>query len=100
MAPRATAASKKQHDLAARRAARVPGAEDAIGAAIMEAMLTVGGETGLRDLAVQQVLERSGGHRVQFWERFESKEECFELAHAAWTDRLVAEVLTAALAQD
>lgn len=99
MSPRATAASKRQHDLPGRRAARVPGTEDAAGAAIMEAMLTEVGEVGLRDVAVQQVLERSGGHRVQFWERFESKEECFELAHAAWTDRLVAEVLAAALAE-
>lgn len=100
MAPRATAATKRKRDLPARRAARISGVEDAAGAAIMEAMLTAAGEIGFRDVAVQQVLERSGGHRVQFWERFESKEECFELAHAAWTDRLVAEILTAALAED
>lgn len=97
--PRA-AASKRHHDLPGRRAARAAGGEDAGGAAIMEAMLTVAGEVGFRDLAVQQVLARSNGHRIQFWERFESREECFELAHAAWTDQLVAEILTAALAED
>ncbi len=57
------------------------------------------GELGYRETAVADVLERCGGHRVQFWERFASKEECFAAAYATWTDRLVAELLTAAVAE-
>lgn len=57
------------------------------------------GELGFRETAVGDVLERCGGHRVQFWERFASKEECFAAAYATWADRLVAELLTVAIAE-
>ena len=100
MASRTAAASKRQHDLPARRAELAQGGDDPVRETLQEAMLAAVGELGYRDAAVQQVLERSGGHRVQFWERFASKEECFELAYEAGIDRLVAEVLTAALAED
>ena len=56
------------------------------------------GELGYRDAAVSDVLERYGGHRVQFWERFASKEDCFAAAYATWADRLVAQLLTVAVA--
>ncbi len=65
----------------------------------MEAMLVTCGELGYRDVAVGDVLERHGGHRVQFWERFASKEGCFAAAYATWADRLVTELLTVAVAE-
>ncbi len=64
----------------------------------MEAMLGASGELGYREVAIHHVLERYGGHRVQFWQHFASKEECFAIAYADRADRLVAELLTAALA--
>ncbi len=57
------------------------------------------GELGYREASVKDVLDRYGGHRVQFWERFASKEDCFAVAYATWADRLVAELLTAAVAE-
>lgn len=65
----------------------------------MESMLVTVGEEGYREATVQQVLAVVGAHRIQFWERFESKEECFEAAYRSWLDRLVAEILTAATAE-
>jgi len=65
----------------------------------MESMLVTVGEEGYREATVQQVLAAFGGHRIQFWERFEGKEECFEAAYRSWLDRLVAEILTAATAE-
>lgn len=100
MASRTAAAAKRQHDLPARRAALARGGADPVRETLQEAMLAAVGELGYREVAVQQVLERSGGHRVQFWERFASKEECFELAYEAGIDRLAAEVLAAALVED
>ncbi|MGC1166064.1 MAG: TetR/AcrR family transcriptional regulator [Solirubrobacterales bacterium] len=66
--------------------------------AIMEAMLATAGELGYREVAIQQVLERYGGHRVQFWQRFASKEDCFAAACATEIDRLTTELLADALA--
>ena len=62
-------------------------------------MLTACGELGYREAAIKDVLERYGGHRVQFWQHFASKEDCFAIAYETWADRLVAELLTAALAE-
>lgn len=62
----------------------------------MEAMLVAAGQHGFRQVSVKNVLELYGGHRVQFWQHFASKEECFAAACASWDDRLVAELLTAA----
>jgi len=41
-------------------------------------------------------LEHCGGHRAQFYELFESKEDCFAQAYAAWIERLCVSVLEAA----
>jgi AcrR family transcriptional regulator len=71
-------------------------AEDPVRDSILEAMLETVGEVGYREVAIREVLERYGGHRIQFWERFAGKEECFAAAHEAWTDRLVAELLASA----
>jgi AcrR family transcriptional regulator len=73
--------------------------DDPVSISIMEAILVACGELGYRGTAVGDVLERCGGHRVQFWERFATKEDCFAVACATWFDRLVAELLTAAVAE-
>jgi AcrR family transcriptional regulator len=86
------------HELPARRAESAEREVDPIRDSIMEAMLAAAGELGYREVAVQNVLERYGGHRVQFWQRFASKEECFAVAYATWADRLATELLAAALA--
>src|SRR5882672_9317117 len=98
MPSQATAASKRMHELPVRRAESAQRGDDPVRAEIMEAMLVACGELGYRDVAIKDVLERYGGHRVQFWQRFASKEDCFALAYAAWADRLVAELLDAAVA--
>jgi AcrR family transcriptional regulator len=87
------------HDLPARRAESAQREDDPLRASIMEAMLVACGELGYREATIGDVLERYGGHRVQFWERFASKEDCFAAAYATWADRLVAELLTVAVAE-
>lgn len=86
------------HELPSRRAESAQRGDDPVRAEIMEAMLVACGELGYRELAIKDVLARSGGHRVQFWQHFADKEECFALAYEAWADRLVAELLAAAAA--
>jgi AcrR family transcriptional regulator len=86
------------HELPARRAESAGRDDDPTRAAIMEAMLAASGELGYRDVAIHHVLERYGGHRVQFWQHFASKEECFAIAYATWVDRLTTELVSAALA--
>jgi AcrR family transcriptional regulator len=63
----------------------------------MEGALVAVGEVGYRAASVRAILEYSGGHRRQFYEDFESKEDCFEQAYAAWTDRLGVDLLEAAV---
>lgn len=87
------------HDLPARRAESAQRGDDPVRAEIMEAMLVACGELGYREVAVKDVLKRYGGHRIQFWQHFASKEDCFALAYATWADRLVAELLAAAAAE-
>ena len=87
------------HDLPARRAEAAQRGDDPVRASIMEAMLTACGELGYREAAIKDVLERYGGHRVQFWQHFASKEDCFAVAYETWADRLVAELLTVAVAE-
>lgn len=86
------------HELPARRAESAQRGDDPVRAEIMEAMLVACGELGYREVAIKDVLERYGGHRVQFWQNFASKEDCFALAYATRADRLVAELLEAAAA--
>jgi AcrR family transcriptional regulator len=97
--PRAAAARKRDHDLPGRRAGHAASSPDSLAEEIMESMLVTVGKKGYREATVEQVLAGFGGHRIQFWERFESKEECFEAAYRSWLDRLVTEILTAASAE-
>src|SRR6187399_1360905 len=63
----------------------------------MEGALQVVGELGYRAASVRAVLEYSGGHRKQFYDHFESLEDCFAQAYGAWIDRLGASLMEAAV---
>jgi AcrR family transcriptional regulator len=91
MAPEASAASIRLDSLEAD-----PTPEAAIRETAMESALVTAGEIGYREVSVKSILERSGGHRVQFYEQFESKEDCFAKAYATWIDRLCVSLLEAA----
>jgi AcrR family transcriptional regulator len=62
----------------------------------MEGVLVAVGELGYREASVRSILEHSGGHRAQFYEHFESKEDCFAQAYAAWIERLVLDLMEGA----
>jgi AcrR family transcriptional regulator len=62
----------------------------------MEGALIAAGTVGYREASVRAILEHSGGHRAQFYKHFESKEDCFAQAYAAWVDRLCVDLLEAA----
>jgi AcrR family transcriptional regulator len=62
----------------------------------MEGVLVACGELGFRETSVRAILEHSGGHRVQFYQHFESKEDCFAQAYAVWIERLCVSLLEAA----
>lgn len=62
----------------------------------MEGALVACGELGFRETSVRSILEYSGGHRAQFYQHFESKEDCFAQAYGVWIERLCAELLEAA----
>lgn len=63
----------------------------------MEGVLHVVGELGYRAASVRAVLEYSGGHRKQFYDHFESLEDCFRQAYGAWIERLGVDLLEATL---
>lgn len=91
------AAGTPRHELARlreRAAERSSGLREEIMAAMLEAC----GELGYRKVSVRAVLERYGGHRVQFYSEFASKAECYEAAYAAEAERLCAALLGAAAA--
>jgi AcrR family transcriptional regulator len=64
----------------------------------MEGALHAAGELGYRGASVRAVLEYSGGHRKQFYDHFDSLEDCFEQAYGAWIERLGVSLLEAAVA--
>ena len=66
----------------------------------MEGVLQVVGDGGYRGASVRAVLEFSGGHRKQFYDHFDSLEDCFAQAYGAWIDRLGVTLLEAAVATD
>jgi AcrR family transcriptional regulator len=69
-------------------------------ARIIEAMLVACGERGYRKATVQDVLDRCGGHRVQFYRHFANKAECYAVAYATEIERLCEALLGAARAQE
>lgn len=62
----------------------------------MEGVLVACGELGFRETSVRAILERSGGHRAQFYQHFEGKEDCFAQAYGVWIERLCVNLLEAA----
>jgi AcrR family transcriptional regulator len=64
----------------------------------MEGALHAVGELGYRAASVRAVLEYSGGHRKQFYDHFESLEDCFDQAYETWIERLGVSLLEAAVA--
>jgi AcrR family transcriptional regulator len=72
---------------------------DATRQRILEAMLATCGEKGYRRVAVQDVIDAYGGHRVQFYSHFSSKADCYAAAHDDEIERLRARVLGAAAAE-
>ncbi len=66
---------------------------------LMEEMLLLAGEVGFRDATVQEVLDRCGGHTIQFYKQFANKEECFAVAYETWIER-VAAILRKAAAKE
>ena len=65
---------------------------------ILLAILATCGEKGYRRVAVQDVIERYGGNRVQFYRHFSSKADCYAAAYEEEIDRLQARVVAAATA--
>ena len=63
----------------------------------MEGALHVVGEVGYRAASVRAVLEYSGAHRRQFYEHFDSLEDCFAQAYEARIERLGVDLLGAAV---
>jgi AcrR family transcriptional regulator len=63
----------------------------------MEGALHVVGEVGYRAASVRAVLEYSGAHRKQFYDHFDSLEDCYGQAYEAWIERLGVDLLEAAL---
>lgn len=63
----------------------------------MEGALHVVGELGYRGASVRAILEYCGGHRKQFYDHFDSLEDCFEQAYEAWIERLGVSLLEAAV---
>jgi AcrR family transcriptional regulator len=63
---------------------------------IMEGMLEACGERGYRDVSVQNVLDRSGASRRQFYRHFRNKRECYADAYEFEVDRRNAVLVRAA----
>jgi AcrR family transcriptional regulator len=68
--------------------------EPEIRAQIMEAMLLCSGESGYRRVAVQQVYQRYGGYRAQFYRHFASKTDCFTAAYGVEAERICERLLS------
>lgn len=98
MRPEARAAAREALPVETETGAPTPDATVREGE--LEGALRVVGEVGYRVASVRAVLEYSGGHRKQFYEHFESLEDCFAQAYETWVDRLGVSLLEAAVAAD
>lgn len=85
-------------ELARIRETRVQQAEK-VDRAIREAMLETCGEKGFRRVAVQDVIERYGGNRVQFYRHYASKADCYAAAYETGIGELGDRVLGQARAE-
>jgi AcrR family transcriptional regulator len=66
---------------------------------IMEAAIEACGERGYRETTVQDVIDRYGGHRQQFYKHFASKAECYAAAYEFEVERLYTTLQDLALAE-
>lgn len=66
---------------------------------ILEAMLLTCGELGYREVSVQDVIDRYGGYRLQFYRHFASKGECYAVAYEEEIERLCSLLFEAARAK-
>lgn len=57
---------------------------------VMEAAIEACGERGYREATVQNVIDRYGGHRQQFYKHFAGKAECYAAAYEFEVERLYA----------
>jgi AcrR family transcriptional regulator len=73
---------------------------EALRAQVQEATLVVCGELGYREVAVQDVLERSGCSRVRFYRLFGGKADCYARAYATEAERVCEALLDAARAAE
>jgi AcrR family transcriptional regulator len=72
--------------------------DSAVAERIAVAMLEACGEKGFRAVAVQNVIDRYGGNRVQFYRHFASKADCYAAAYDAQIEKLCERLLDAARA--
>jgi AcrR family transcriptional regulator len=93
MRPEACAAAREA--LPVETSAPTPDAT--IRAGEMEGVLRVVGEQGYRAASVRAVLEYSGSHRKQFYDHFDSLEDCYAQACKTWIERLGVDLLEAAI---
>lgn len=91
MSAEASASIQKGGALAAKG-----GSERDVREGAMEGVLVACGELGFRETSVRAILEYSGGHRAQFYQHFEGKEDCFAQAYKVWIERLCVSLLEAA----
>ncbi len=66
----------------------------------MEAMLEACGERGYRDVTVQDVIDRYGGSRHEFYAHFPNKGECYADAYEFEIERRYDELMEAIAAED
>jgi AcrR family transcriptional regulator len=85
-------------ELARIRAVRV-GQRSRLRERVMEAALEACGERGYRDATVQDVIDRYGGNRNEFYRHFANKAECYAAAYEFEADRLYAALAIRAAAQ-
>jgi len=83
----------------ARLRAEQAGKATALRERIMEGALEACGERGYRDATVQDVIDRYGGNRAQFYRHFGSKAECYAAAYEFEVERRYALLADRAEAQ-
>lgn len=83
----------------ARIRAEHAGEQTLLRARIMEAALEACGERGYRGATVQDVIDRYGGHRQQFYKHFANKAECYFAAYESEVERLYAALRDLAMAE-
>lgn len=66
----------------------------------METMLEACGEKGYRNVSVQDLIDRYGGSRHQFYAHFPNKEECYAAAYEVEVERRYAALMAILAAEE